>query len=271
MRDGILMTALAMALAGGAVLAQEPAQAPAQPAPKARAPKSPEEAKALQALFQSTSPDAQIAAADDFQAKFPSSDFKALVYLAEAQGYQQKNDYDHLVVYGEQALEADPDPGTKVQTLLLLSRAIAMKTGEYDLDREEKLSKVEKYATTAEDMLKTMPKPNPQLPDAQWDAAKADMLAEVHVARGQDQMVRKNYDKAAAEFKTAVEAAKNVDPSNEVRLAQAYVKLAKYDDAVAACDRVLATPNVHPMVKQAAESEKAQALKLKSAPPAAKP
>jgi hypothetical protein len=39
---------------------------------------------------------------------------------------------------------------------------------------------------------------------------------------------------------------------------------------VAACDKALATPNLHPVVKRAAEAEKASALKLKSAAPAAK-
>ncbi len=263
MRNGLLMGALALALAGGVMRGQ--------PAPKARAPKSPEEVKALQVMVGAASPDAQIAAADEFVAKFPHSDFKALAFFAEAQGYQQKNDYDHLVVFGEQALESDPDDATKVQTLLMLARAISLKTGEYDLDREEKLSKVEKYAADAMEMLKTMPKPNPSLSDPQWETAKADMVGQAHTALGVDQMLRKDYDKAIAEFKAALDASKDDDPSIYVRLAAAYDKAEKYDDAVAACDKALAVPNLHPGIKTAAEAEKARALKLKGAGAAKKP
>ncbi len=266
MRNGMIMGALALVLAGGAI---------AQPqAPKARAPKSQAEAQALNAVIQAASPDAQIAAAEDFVVKFPDSDFKGLAYLGEAQSYHQKGDYDHLVVAGEQALESNPDDATRVEVQLLLAQAIGTRIGEFDLDREEKLAKVEKYANAALDTLKTLAKPNPSLPDAQWEAAKADLNGEAYAALGLDQMVRKDYQKAIAQFKLAIEATKDAEPSYEVRLANAYDKAGKYDEAVAACDKALATPNLHPMVKRAAEAEKANALKLKSkssAPAAAKP
>jgi len=69
----------------GAVAAILACGAMAQPAPKARAPKTPAEAQALNAVFQAASPDARIAAAEDFVVKFPESDFKAVAFYAEAQ------------------------------------------------------------------------------------------------------------------------------------------------------------------------------------------
>ena len=265
MRNGMIMGALAMLLAGGAI-------ADAQ-APRARGPKSKAEAQALNAMIQSASPDAQIAAAEDFVVKYPQSDYKGLAYLGEAQSYQQKGDYDHLVVAGEQALESDPDDVTKVEPELLLSQAMGSRIGEFDLDREEKLAKVEKYANSALDTVKTLSKPNPNLTDVQWEDAKGEMNGQAYAALGVDQIVRKDYEKAVAEFKLAVEATKGAEPSYNVRLANAYDKAGKYDEAVAACDKALATPNLHPMVKRAAEAEKASALKLKAAaaPAAAKP
>ena len=270
MRNGVIMGALALVLAGGAMA---DAQAPKAQAPKARAPKSQAEAQALNVLIQATSPDAQIAAAEDFVVKFPDSDFKALAYLGEAQSYQQKGDFDHLVVAGEQALESDPDDGTKVQVEILLAQAIGPRIGEFDLDREEKLAKVEKYANSALETLKTMPKPNnASLTDAAWEDAKAGLSGQAYAALGVDQIVRKDYEKAIAEFKLAVDATKGAEPAYQVRLANAYDKAGKYDDAVAACDKALAVPNLHPAIKRAAEAEKANALKLKSsAPAAAKP
>jgi tetratricopeptide (TPR) repeat protein len=274
MRNGFIMGALALALAGGAIARPQPPAAPgqAQPAQKTRRPKSKEEGQAVNAMLQAATPDARIAAAEDFVVKFPQSDFKALAYFAEAQGYQEKNDYDHLVVSGEQALESDPDDSTKVEDQLLLARAIALKTAEFDLDREEKLTKVEKYAGGAMDMLKTMSKPYPALPDAQWEAAKAELTAQGHEALGLDQMVRKDFEKAIAEFKAASDAIKGSEPSYAVRLAGAYDGAGKFDDALAVCDKLLAVPNLPPAVKRAAEAERARATKLKSsAPAAAKP
>jgi tetratricopeptide (TPR) repeat protein len=255
----------------GAVAAILACGAMAQPAPKARAIKTPAEGQALNTMIQAATPDARIAAAEDFVVRFPQSDFKALAFYAEAQSYQEKNDYDHLIVFGDQALGSDPDDGTKVNGLLLLARAIALKTGEYDLDREEKLTKVEKYAGDAIELLKTMPKPYPALPDAQWEDAKAGLNGQAHEALGLDQMVRKDYEKAITEFKAASDSAKD-EPSFRVRLAAAYEKAGKYDEAVAICDKVLTAPNLHPVVKAAAEAERARVLKLKSgAPAAAKP
>jgi len=262
MRNGMRMGALALVLFGGAIAAPQ--------APRQRGPKSQAEAQALQALFAAATPDAQIAAAEDFVVKFPQSDFKAVAYLGEAQSYQQKGDYDHTVVAGEQALESDPDDTTKVEVELLLAQVIGPRIGEFDLDREEKLAKVEKYANAALDALKTMAKPNnPGLTDAAWEEAKATMNGQGYAALGVDQIDRKDYEKAAAQFRLAVEATKGTEPSYQVRLANALDKAGKYDEALAALDKALATPNLHPAIKRAADAEKANALKLKAAAPAA--
>ncbi len=272
MRNGFMMGALALALAGGAMAQPANSQAPAPtpaPTPKGRALKTVEEQKALQTLMQAESPDAQIAAAEAFTVHYPHSDFKALALFAEAQGYQKKGDYDHEIVFGELALDSDPDDGTRVQALIFLASATAARTGEFDFDREEKLAKVEKYATDALDLLKTMPKPNPALPDQVWADDKADMGGDAHIALGIDRMARKDYGKAIEEFRTAVETAKHPDPAASVRLAGAYDKAGKYDDALAVCDKTLAIPGLNPSLAQAARSERETALKMKGA--AAKP
>jgi tetratricopeptide (TPR) repeat protein len=272
--------ALALLLAGGAIAGQQPAaapegQVPAPPAQHVRAPKTPEERTALQAIFQATTPDARIAAAETFNIKFPMSDFKATAYYAEAQSYQEKRDYEHTVALGEQTLDSNPDDGTKVQTLLLLANTIASNAGEYDLDLSQKMAKVEKYANGAIDMLKTMQKPNPALTDEQWEAFREDLTAAAHEALGMGQMARKDYEKAAMEFKTAVDTAKDTDPATEVRLAAAYTKAGKQDDAIAVCDKVLAMPNLHPTIRQVAQAERNIAVREKGktqpAAPAATP
>lgn len=264
-----LMIGLLATMAAGIPVQAVAAQAPAPPAPQKRALKSQEEQKSLQAVLQATTPDARIAAAEDFITKFPKSDFRCLALLSEAQSYQMKNEYEKMVIYGERTLDADPDDATKLQTMLMLANGIAQRTREFDLDREEKLGRVEKYANGSLDMLKTIPKPNPNLPDEQWEGFKNQMASDAHEALGMAALVRKNYDQAISEFKTAVTVTKEPEPAAEVRLAAAYNKAGKYDDAIAICDKLMAKPDLHPTIRQFAQAERARAVQAKGGTQAA--
>jgi tetratricopeptide (TPR) repeat protein len=146
----------------------------------------------------------------------------------------------------------------------MLARLTAQRTREFDLDREEKLGKVEKWVKSAEEILKDAPKPNPAITDEQWAGAKKDMLAQGHEALGLAAMARKKYDVAATEFKTAVDSASQPDPATMVRLGAAYNQAGKYDDAIAILDKVLAVQDAHPAVKQFAQAEKVRATQGKS-------
>jgi len=53
-------------------------------------------------------------------------------------------------------VQADPK---QYAALLMLARGIGQRTREFDLDREEKLTRAEKYAKDALDILKDAPKP----------------------------------------------------------------------------------------------------------------
>src|SRR5689334_9556797 len=106
-------------------------------------PKSQPEYEALKAMFGAQTPDERIAAAENVITKFADSDFKSTAFYFEAISYEQKGDYEHTVVFGERTIEADPK---HFQGMLLLASEIAQHTKEFDLDREEKLAQVEKYA-----------------------------------------------------------------------------------------------------------------------------
>lgn len=269
MRNALLGGVLVLMAAGIPVFAQQ--AAPAQPAAKARALKSPDEQKALQAVFQATTPDARITASEEFITKFPKSDFLGLALFAEAQSYQQKNDYAKMQIYGERTLDSDPDDATKLQAELLLAKVIAQQTREFDLDREEKLGKVDKYANAALGTLKTITKPNPNLPDEQWENFKGQMVADAHESMGMAAAVRKNNDQAISEYKAAIAATKEPEASTEVRLASAYNKSGKYDDAIALCDKVMAEQNVHPAIRSFAQAERVRAVQAKGGGTAATP
>ncbi len=238
-----------------ALLAQTPPPATG-PQPKSKA-----ELEALQAMFGAKDPDARITQAQNVIAKFADSDFKPVALFFIAASYEQKNDYPNMVVYAERTIEADPK---NYGAMLMLARGIASKTRENDLDKEEKLTRSEKYANSALDALKDAKKPQPQMPDEQWNAAKKDYVAQAHEALGISAMVRKKFDVAAKEFQTAVDTSTTPDPATMVRLAAADNQIGKYDEAIAVLDKVMAAPDAQPAVKQFAQAEKVRATQGKT-------
>jgi len=257
----IMLTGM-LALATGltCLVAQQPAaQAPAPAGPKPPAPKSPAEAKALQDLFatmQSGNQDAIIKGADDLLSKFADTEFKETVLMIEAQAYKQKGDNIKAQIVGERVLEVNPK---NFQTTLMMGEILAQSTRENDLDKEEKLSKAEKYLNDTIENIKAALKPNPQLSDEQWADGKKYITAEAHNGLGMVALTRKKYDVAITEFKTAVDA----DPqaAYSVRLASAYQQAGKNQEALEICDKLLADPQLHPQIKAVAMNVKAAASK----------
>jgi tetratricopeptide (TPR) repeat protein len=250
MKRIILSGALALAVVLPGLLAQ----------PK---PKSQPELEALQTMFGAQTADARIAAAENVLTKFPNTEFKAVAFYFEAISYDQKHDYEHTIVFGERTLEADPK---YYQAMLLLAEVIAQHTKEFDLDREDKLAQVQKYAQNALDLLKDAPKPNSSITDDQWTAAKKDFASQAHTALGMGALARKKYDVAESEFKLAIDTADKPDPATMVRLGKAYAEDGKYDEAIAQFDKVMAIPDVNVTVRQVAQAERVRTFQKKNPP-----
>jgi len=272
----IWKAAMVLMLATGLLFAQKDKQQqqakPAQAAPAAAVPagspvakqpavKSQPEGQAVMAIIQAQDPDGRIKAAKDFLAKFPDSEFKSMALFMATASYQQKNDYENTIVYGEQTIEADPQ---SFQAMLMLGQTIASRTREFDLDREEKLKNAEGYATKAIEVLKTAPRPNPQFSDEQWEAVKKDLNTQALEIYALASMARNQPDKAIEQFNAVLKSSPSPDPTTLVRLAAAYSKVNKFDEAIATLDKVLATPELHPTVKQIAEAEKKRAVEAKA-------
>ena len=230
-------------------------------------PKSQKEVEALMAIQNATDPDARLAAIENLLTKFADTDFKPMVLQMAAATAQQKNDYDKMIIYCERTLEADPN---NYAAMLMLANGYAMRTREFDLDKEEKLTKADNYAKKALDLLKTAEKPNPALTDEQWVAAKKDLEAQGHEALANAAVVRKKYDVAINEFNTALQSP-TPDPATMVREANAYIEWGKPTEAIALLDKVAAMPDAHPQVKQAAAQMKAKAVAQKNAAKPATP
>jgi tetratricopeptide (TPR) repeat protein len=250
MKRTILAGALALAVSAAGLLAQ----------PKQPQPKSQKEVEALQALFGAQDPDARIKAGEELITKFADTEFKPTALYLITASYDQKNDYEKTVVWGERTLEADPK---NFSTMIILAGAIAKNSRENDLDLEEKLGRAEKYAKGAAEAVAVADKPNPQLTDEQWEGAKKDIISQSHEVLGMTAMLRKKFDVAITEFKTSIDGAASPDQTTHIRLARAYTASGKHDDAIALLDKLMADPQAPAQIKQFAQAERVRAIQAK--------
>lgn len=252
MRIGLMGKAAAMlAVAAGLIVAQQ----------KQPQPKSQKELDALNAIFSEQNPDKRIAAVENLLTNFADTEFKAIALQIAAGSAQQKGDFEKTIVYSERTLEADPK---NYAAMIMLSTTLAQKTKEFDFDKEEKLTRAEKYAHAALDIIPKAPKPRPDITDEQWAGAQKELMAQAHEALGMAASVRKKYDVAISEFKLATDENPNADQSTIVRLADAYLQANKPDDSLATLNKLYAMPNLNPQVKQVADSLKDKAQKVKA-------
>jgi tetratricopeptide (TPR) repeat protein len=144
--------------------------------------------------------------------------------------------------------------------MLMEAAELARSTRENDLDKEEKLTKADKLAHQAMELAPAASKPNPQIPDAQWEEIKKEFVGDAHRDLGMIASVRKKYDVAVAEFKQAVTIPAEPDPATSIRLAAAYNDNKQPDEALAVLAKV-----TNPALKPFADKEKSRAEALKTA------
>ncbi|MBI2819927.1 MAG: hypothetical protein HYX73_08105 [Acidobacteria bacterium] len=214
--------------------APEPASAAApQPGRMQPQAKTPEEAAALQAFLAEQNPDQRIRLVEDFLLSYPETELKESAYQAAMQAYQAKNDFEHLLTYGELVLEQNPE---NITTLLTLAAAISEMTGRNDADRDEKLAAGDQYARQALDVLGRLRKP-PGFPEEQWNEARRESESAAHAARGLMALIREDFVLAELELKEAVALTKKPDTALLYRLGMTYSFQKKYSEALGVLDQ----------------------------------
>jgi len=224
--------------------------------------KTPKEQQALLAVQVAATPDAKIQAIENVLTNFADTEFKVALLQMAMQAELQKDDYEKVVLYGERLLMADPK---NVFGLINLASETARHTRENDLNKDESLVKVDKWAKDGIEAAKVMAKVRPDVPDADWEGFKKDMEAQGYVALGMSDVLKKNLDGAANDFRQSLEIGSTPNPGTLVRLAQVYLSTGKVDNAIFTLDKAINTPNVPDQVKSVAEAMKAQATKAKAA------
>jgi tetratricopeptide (TPR) repeat protein len=220
-------------------------------------PKSQAELDALKAIDAAPSLETRLKKIDDFLAAYADSDYKLILLDQAVAMAADKNNYPLAMAWGQRDLDANPHSFVAMEAL---ARVTAANTREFDLDKDQKLNQAEKWANSALEELKTAQRP-PLVPEDRWPAGQKYYQAQCHLALGTIAIVRKKYDVASAEFQTAFDI--TPEPAYLIRLGEAQIKAGNYDAAIATYDKVLATPNLHPVIKGVADREKADAVRRK--------
>ena len=247
----LLLVALATFALGLALFAQGPS------------PKSQKEVDALMAIQNAATVDARIEAANKLIQDFADTEFKSWALSIIMQSYEMKQDIPNTIVYAEQTLEAKPSDLEAATAHFRIANGLVRQTKEFDLDREEKLKRVEDHVQKGLALLAAAAKPNPDLPDDQWEMYKKSEEAIAHDSMAQAAFIRKNYAEAADYFSKAIDA--QPDPVRMLKAGNAYRLAKKYDEAIAMLDRAIADPNSNAQIKNLAENEKKQAMQAKEA------
>jgi tetratricopeptide (TPR) repeat protein len=268
-RHSLLATCLTGALlTSGAAFAQQKGAA------KGPGPKSQAEAQAVNAVIQAQAqpPDEMIKAVDALISKYADTAYKSFALELEAEAWQKKGDNAKAIVYGEQALQADPK---NYDADNLLGNITAATTRETDLDKEEKLTRADKYAHDALDTLEKDGKPAlfANLTDEQWAKAKASAESLSYQALGTVALDRRKTDDAITEFQKGIEL--NPDPVLMIRAGRALLAAKKPDEAITYFEKVMNSADAPAQIKSIAQADRVRAIQAKggaapAAPPAAK-
>ena len=138
-----------------------------------------------------------------------------------------------MLTYGELTLSENEN---NLVALLILASAIAERTSRRDIDYQEKLVEVERYAGRALQQISNLRKP-PHFTIAQWVATKKDAEATPRAALGLIALIREDFARAEAEFKMATTLASRPDPVTWYRLGLSYSYQEKYDLALEALEQ----------------------------------
>lgn len=224
--------------------------------------KSPKEGEALMAIQNSATAEDRIQAIENLLTKFADTEFKVIVLEIAADTTQQKNDSVQTVIYCERILEVDPK---NLNAIASLAKITASGIRENDLDKEDKLKRVDELTGQCLKIGPDAKKPNAMLTDEQWVTRKNDFLADCHDALAAAAVLRKKPDVAVTEFQASLGLRK--DPATMVRMAQVYNSQGKYDDAIGLLEKVQAIPDANPVVKQVASQERVKAIMAKAKAP----
>lgn len=247
--------------AGQATTPAGQAAAPAGKRPPAA--KTQPEFDAYKAAAAQADPAALEKASDDFAAKFPDSELRTVLYGAAMQRYQQANNGDKMMDMAKKVLAIDPDDPV---ALVGVGQALAERTRDTDLDKDQRWSEAKKNAERALVTVDT-DLPTSGYPAEQLEMFKSRLRSDAYAILGTLSSKASNWPDAEANLRKSIEAdPKEPDSIAIFRLAVALDMQNKLPEAMKYADQAVELTKDRPDsgVGKAARDEKDRLTKLSS-------
>jgi tetratricopeptide (TPR) repeat protein len=206
-RIAIIVTVMGMCVGSWA---QDKSASQNPPAGQAAAPQgkrpakvnSQEEYKAYQAAVAITDPAESEKAANDFAAKYPSSEVRPDVYKATMRHYQQNNNADKTVELAKKIVAIDPDDP---EALVAIAQVDAEQGKEGTLDKDERLAAAKKGAQRALETIETDVPTSGYTPE-QINGYKSFLRSQAYFVLGTAAYNASNWAEAETNFRKSIDA-----------------------------------------------------------------
>ena len=206
-----------------------------------------------------TDPAAQEKAADDFAAKFPDSELRALIFKTVMHSYQQANNADKMLTMSQKVLTFDPDDP---EALLGVAQVLAERTRDTDLDKDQRIAEARKDAERALLTVET-DIPTAGQPQDRIDAFKGFMKSEAYAILGTLDFNAKSWAVAEENLKKSIDVfPQQPDPIAVFRLSVALDMQNKYPDALKYANQAVDLTKAGTNAGDAARKEKDRLVQL---------
>jgi tetratricopeptide (TPR) repeat protein len=244
---------------------------PAQPvAPPAKTPpqaKTQEEYNAFLQMEKITDPAAAEKAADDFAAKFPESELRALFYYRVMTLYQAARNREKTIAMGRKVVALNPNEPVTLATLAeVLGESVSETDPQRDLHLREVVTFAQRALQTVDTDLLFPPNASPQVIAGNRNLIRSiayEALALANMARDEETQAEANL-KQAIELNTV-----DPDPVTWLRYAIVLDHLRRYPEALTSANRALELSPAGSAQASMATSERDRLLKLTGAAGAA--
>jgi tetratricopeptide (TPR) repeat protein len=209
-------------------------------------------------------------AADEFAPKVPESEVRVLLYKPAMRNYHSVNNSDKTEAMGRKVLSFDADDP---EALVIVAEVIAERTGESDIDKDQRYDEAMKMAVKATQTVETDTSFNQGTPQEKIDAYKSLLRSNAYSIMGTIDFKKNSFASAQANLQKSIDAyPAEPDPVVVLRLALALDKQDKYPDALKVANRAVELTQESSQIGTLARRERDRLQQLTgSAPVPAKP
>ena len=176
-------------------------------------------------------------AANDFAAKYPTSELRTFLYSKAMHEYQVENNSSKMLAMGEKILALDPDNSV---ALVLTATVLSDSLSDADQDRQQKIAEIRKNANRALQTVDTSFTPPAGATPEQVAGYKNTLRSMAYSALGITDLKMGDDATAEKELRSAADLGKNQpDPYVWYHLALSQDHQSKYVEALATIEQAL--------------------------------